>query len=88
MQSGTYLAGERYSNADIAVIPYVLRLELLRLSSLWDKHPGVVAWWRRMRERPSTRKAILDRMSEADWAPFKNLAPDPWPKVRELLKAA
>jgi glutathione S-transferase len=88
MQSGPHLAGERYSNADIAVIPYVLRLELLRLSSLWDKHPGVAAWWQRMRERPSTREAILDRMSEADWAPFRNLAPDPWPKVRELLQAA
>jgi hypothetical protein len=27
-------------------------------------------------------------MTEADWAPFKSLAPDPWPKVQELLKAA
>ena len=26
--------------------------------------------------------------SEADWAPFKNLAPDPWPKVQTLLQAA
>ena len=87
-KSGRYLAGERYSNADIAVIPYVLRLELLQLSRLWDRHPGVAAWWARMRERPSTRKAILDRMSDGDWAPFKNLAADPWPKVRELLEAA
>jgi glutathione S-transferase len=88
MKSGRYLAGDAYSNADVAVIPYVLRLELLRLSRLWDKHPGVAAWWERVRERPSTRAAIFDRMSEADWAPFKNLAPDPWPKVRELLAAA
>jgi hypothetical protein len=29
-----------------------------------------------------------DRMTEADHAPFKNLAPDPWPKVQELLQAA
>jgi hypothetical protein len=27
-------------------------------------------------------------MRDADWAPFKNLAPDPWPKVQTLLKAA
>jgi hypothetical protein len=26
-------------------------------------------------------------MTEKDWAPFKNLAPDPWPKVQELLQA-
>jgi hypothetical protein len=24
-------------------------------------------------------------MTETDWAPFKNLAPDPWPKVRSLV---
>jgi hypothetical protein len=34
------------------------------------------------------KAAIFDRMTEADWAPFKSLAPDPWPKVQELLKAA
>ena len=27
-------------------------------------------------------------MTEADWAPFKNLQSDPWPKVQELLSAA
>jgi len=27
-------------------------------------------------------------MTEADAAPFKNLEPDPWPKVQQLLKAA
>jgi len=27
-------------------------------------------------------------MTEADWAPFKNLQSDPWPKVQELLNAA
>jgi hypothetical protein len=41
-----------------------------------------------MRTRPSVRAAIFDRMSDAEWAPFKNLSPDPWPKVQSLLKAA
>jgi hypothetical protein len=38
--------------------------------------------------RRSVKAAIFDRMAAADWAPFKNLAPDPWPKVQALLKAA
>lgn len=88
LQDGTYLAGENFSNADCAVIPYILRLELLRLCGLWDRHPKIAAWWERMRERPSVKATIFDRMSETDWAPFKNLAPDPWPKVQALLKAA
>jgi glutathione S-transferase len=85
---GPYLAGESYSLADVAAIPYVLRLDLLRLSRMWDERPCVAGWWRRMRERPSTQAAILRRMTEADAAPFKAIDPDPWPKVQALLAAA
>jgi len=70
------------------VIPYILRLELLKLGGMWDRNPAVTEWWGRVRARPSVKAAILDRMTEADTAPFKNLAPDPWPKVKEVLKAA
>jgi hypothetical protein len=79
------LAGDDFSNADCAVIPYILRLELLKLSGMWDRYPAVAGWWARTRARPSVKGAIFDRMTEADWAPFKSLAPDPWPKVRALL---
>ena len=88
LESGPYLAGEGFSNADCAVIPYILRLELLKLSGMWERYPAVTEWWVRMRARPSVKAAIFDRMTEADAAPFKNLEPDPWPKVQQLLKAA
>ena len=88
LKSGPYLAGEAFSNADCAVIPYILRLELLKLGGIWDRYPAIADWWARVRARPSVKSAIFDRMTEADTAPFKNLAPDPWPKVQELLKAA
>jgi glutathione S-transferase len=88
LKGGQYLAGDSFSNADCAVIPYILRLELLKLGALWDRYPAIADWWGRMRARPSVKAATFDRMSEADWAPFKNLAPAPWPKVQALLKAA
>ena len=88
LADGPYLAGERFSNADCAVIPYILRLELLNLAGMWARHPAIADWWARVRSRPSVKAAIFDRMEDKDWAPFKNLEPDPWPKVRELLKAA
>jgi glutathione S-transferase len=88
LKDGSYLAGETFSNADCAAIPYILRLELLKLSGLWHRCPVVAEWWERMRTRPSVKAAIFDRMTEADAAPFKNLAPDPWPTVQRLLKAA
>ena len=87
LKSGPYLAGDSFSNADCAVIPYILRLELLKLSGMRAEHPAIADWWARMRTRPSVKAAIFDRMSEADWAPFKTLAPDPWPKVQKLLEA-
>jgi hypothetical protein len=87
LKRGQYLAGDSFSNAECAVIPYILRLELLKLDRLWAEQPAIADWWARMRARPSVKAAIFDRMTEKDWAPFKNLAPDPWPKVQELLRA-
>jgi glutathione S-transferase len=88
LTEGAYLAGQAFSNADCAVIPYVLRLELLKLEAMLEPYPAIVDWWTRVRERPSVKAGIFDRMTEADWAPFKTLSPEPWPKVQALLKAA
>jgi len=88
MQTGAYLAGHVYSLADTAVIPYMTRLELLGLDRMWADRPGVSSWWQQVRNRPSTDAAIWKRMTDADWAPFKDVQPDPWPKVRDLLAAA
>ena len=86
---GPYLAGNSYSLAECAVIPYLLRLELLRLECALGsplRHCRLVAPHARAGTRP--KRAIFARMTEADWAPFKNLQSDPWPKVQELLNAA
>ncbi len=88
LTEGQYLAGSSFSNADCAVIPYILRLELLKLDGMWARHPAIADWWAHVRERRSVKATIFDRMEEKDWAPFHNLAPDPWPKVRQLLQVA
>ncbi len=85
LAQGPYLAGTTFSNADAAVIPYILRLELLKLSGMWAQSPAIADWWARVQDRPSVKGAIFDRMEEQDWATFKNLAPDPWPKIQEML---
>jgi len=88
LERGPYLAGDTFTNADCAVIPYILGLELLKLGAMWQQHRAVADWWVRVRQRPSVKATIFDRMNDSDWAPFKNLAPEPWPKVQALLKAA
>lgn len=84
LKRGPWLAGDAFSVADAAVIPYILRLDLLRMSRLWQGRPRIAAWYERMRARPSYRKEIADRMTPEDHAPFKALE-DQWPKVSALL---
>jgi hypothetical protein len=70
------------------VIPYILRLDLLRLRSLWAPFPSIEKWYERMRARASVKKELLERMTADDKAPFEKLEPDPWPKVKELAWAS
>ena len=88
LRKSPYLAGDAFTNADCAVIPYILRLELLKLGAMYQQEPAVADWWGRVRERELVKSTIFERMRDGDWAPFRNLSPDPWPKVQSLLKAA
>ena len=70
---GGWLAGEDFSLADIAAVPYVLRLDLLKMANRWERRPGVAAWYKRVLSRPSVKAQILDRMTPEDHAPFQAL---------------
>jgi hypothetical protein len=61
---------------------------LLQMSRLWDRYPGVAGWWQRVSSRASVQESIMRRMTESDWAPFRSIEADPWPKVSNLLAAA
>ncbi len=83
LREGDWLAGDAFSVADAAVIPYILRLDLLRLDRLFNEN--IKAWYARMRERPSVRKEMLERMTPQDRAPFDKLE-NLWPKIKTLLE--
>jgi glutathione S-transferase len=86
MKEGPYIAGPTYSLADIAATPYVWRLSKLQLARMWDKRPGVAAWYDRIRERPSFSTAIDSWLTQADVDRYSGFQPDPWPKVSEILQ--
>jgi glutathione S-transferase len=88
LASGSWLAGPEFSLADAAVIPYILRLDLLHLANMWQRLPRIAAWYERMRERPSVKKELLERMRPEDRAPFEKLEVDPWPQVKEMAWAS
>jgi len=87
MADGPYIAGQDWSLADAAATPYVWRLDKLKLARLWDKRPGVAGWYERVRARPSFKVAVDDWLTSADIERYAN-APDPWPKVQEILRTA
>ena len=53
---------------------------------MWERQPGVAAWYERIRRRPSFKTAVEDWMSPTDIERCAN-EPDPWPKVLEILRA-
>jgi glutathione S-transferase len=51
-----YLAGEAFTLADICYMPYFEYALLTPAKASISKHPSVLSWWSRVRERPSWRK--------------------------------
>ena len=68
LQQRSWLAGDEYSLADIAVVPFFERFEANRLDRLvdWGRRPAVGAWLGRARERRAYGEGMaLDRSSQA-----------------------
>ncbi|HVA14984.1 MAG TPA: glutathione S-transferase family protein [Stellaceae bacterium] len=85
----SYLAGDRYTLADIAATPYVFRAEAIGLDGLWQGgRPRVADWYARIRERPSFQKAVVAPISAADHERFTVPREETWAKAREALGLA
>ena len=56
-----WLAGERYSIADIALVPFVKRIEeeIAPDALTAEKHPCVTAWWKTIQARPAFARANI-----------------------------
>lgn len=62
MMAGGWLVGRQYSFADIAVVPFIVRIsEEIAPDSLTRKiHPKVAAWWEAIQARPAFERARMD----------------------------
>jgi glutathione S-transferase len=84
-----WLAGDTFSLADIAMTPYVNRLDMMGMSALWtEERPRVTDWFARIKSRPTFRPAFLD------WCPpdltndLRTFGSQSWPEVRRILRVA
>jgi glutathione S-transferase len=63
LSDGPWLAGETFSLADIGVVPYVNRLHMLNMDTMWrNRLPNVTNWFDRIRERASFYPGIEEHL--------------------------
>ena len=61
-----WVAGDEFSLADIALIPYVNRLAMLGVQQMWEeRRPHLTDWFARIQSRASFQPAIYDHMPDA-----------------------
>ncbi len=90
LQNSRWLAGSEFSIADIALTPYVNRLDMLSMSAMWSEGrlPKVEEWFARIRARPTFSKSLLD------WIPApltRDLAENgrkSWSEIAKMLQIA
>jgi glutathione S-transferase len=87
LEHGPWLAGSAFSMADIALAPYVNRLNALAMSGLWTEGrlPRVGAWFERVRARPAFAAAFERWLPEALAVEMRANGERAWPEVLNLL---
>ena len=90
LASRPFLVGEAPSLADFALLPYVMRLDMLQMQPLWegDALPRLADWLGRMKSRPSFQPAIWSWMPESLTEDFRVNGAQSFPGVRRLLGLA
>ena len=88
LADGPWLAGADYTIADAAVTPYVLRLDMLGMSGMWEgSRRRVGDWYRRVRQRPSAAVALDAYIKPADTDKMIGPGTEAWPEIQEILAA-
>jgi glutathione S-transferase len=84
-----WLAGDSFSLADIAMTPYVNRLDMLSMSDLWTlRRPRVTDWFDRVKARATFKPALLDWFPAQLADDFSAFGRQNWPQVQQILSAA
>jgi glutathione S-transferase len=85
-----WLVGGDFSMADIALAPYVNRLEALSMRGLWTngRLPRVERWFERVKARPTFRPSFVDWLPTQLSAEMRSNGERSWPAVRALLDIA
>lgn len=84
---GEWLAGDRFTLADIALAPYLNRLAALAMEPLWQggARPQVARWFDAVRARPAFAPAFVHWMPDDLAAEMRANGERSWPEIAALL---
>ncbi|MEM1174555.1 MAG: glutathione S-transferase family protein [Pseudomonadota bacterium] len=87
LQHYEWLAGNTFSLADIALAPYVNRLDMLSMSGMWEggRLPTVEAWFNRIKALESFKPVFLDWCPEALTNDLRTFGAQSWPDVKKII---
>src|SRR4029077_17509090 len=74
---GPFMLG-RLTLADIAIMPVIVRLEDINLTSMWDRHPAVGTWLAAIQAHPAYARTYY----------FGSLLTEKYPHLQKQLSAA
>lgn len=82
-----WLAGDEFTLADVALAPYVNRLDMLSMSGLWTggRFPRVEAWFNKINKTDTFKEAFLDWCPEELTNDLKTFGAQSWPEVRQIV---
>lgn len=84
LSSNDWAVGSTYTLADVALTPYVSRLDQLQMSALWENRPRVSDWYDRVRAR-ANYSAIADHAPAPYVARLKEKGGAAWPVLAGRL---
>lgn len=90
VKNSAWLAGDDFSLAEIAVSPYITRLEMLAMAGLWEhgRRPAFARWWQRVRARACWRREVHDAFSAKAREVMLERGRAAWPTVAGILGMA
>lgn len=81
-----WLAGERFTMADVAMAPYLNRLQALAMEPVWKgRLPRVDEWFTRIQQRPAFQSAVRDWVPASLRDEMLMNGKASWPAIAKLL---
>ncbi len=87
LAESSWLVGNRFTIADVALTPYVTRLAMMSMEGLWEggRLPKLAAWYHRIKARPAFKPCFLDWIPDDLSRDLRENGAKSWPEVANIL---